>query len=262
MALHPQVGSCPNVVPTYDQLNSAFDDQLAQFAAHYTSIPAPATSRTHCVEWPDWVSEARIELAHGIRMDGNYYHYPGSWIGAKPGFMNGGGFPMRFADTDGSLIDVYQENTNMTDESGQAFPATVDTLLDNALGSLGYYGAFGVNVHNDNGAPQPDDEAIVSSAQARGVPLISYKQLLDWTDGRNNSTIRSMSWTSGTFSFTTTVGSGANGLQTLLPTQGPSGTLSALTCGGSPKTYSLQTIKGIQYAMFDTVTGSCTATYS
>ena len=50
-------------------------------------------------------------------MDGNYYHYPGTWIGSKPGFMNGGGFPMRFADLDGSLIDVYQENTNMTDES-------------------------------------------------------------------------------------------------------------------------------------------------
>jgi hypothetical protein len=264
VALHPQIGSCPTTVPTAGELAAAFDDQLAQFAAHYTSVPAPVTSRTHCVEWPDWASEAKIELARGIRVDGNYYHYPSAWIGTKPGFLNGGGFPMRFADTDGSLIDVYQENTNMTDESGQSYPSTVNTLLDNALGSTGYYGAFGVNIHNDVNAPQPDDEAIVSSAQSRGVPLISYKQLLDWTDGRNNSTIRSMSWNSSsrTFSFTTTIGTGANGLQTLLPTQGPTGTLSALTCGGSAKTYSLQIIKGIQYAMFDTVTGSCQATYS
>ena len=35
-------------------------------------------------------------------MDANYYHYPSSWIGAKPGFLNGGGFPMRFADVDGN----------------------------------------------------------------------------------------------------------------------------------------------------------------
>jgi hypothetical protein len=262
VALHPQVGSCPTVVPTIDALAAAFDTQLSQFVSKYTSIPAPVTSRTHCVEWPDWVSEAKIELARGMRMDGNYYHYPSAWIGAKPGFMNGGGFPMRFADTDGTLIDVYQENTNMTDESGQAYPSTVNTLLDNAVGANGFYGAFGTNIHTDFAAPQPDAEAIVASAQARGVPVISYKQLLDWVDGRNNSTIRGLSWSAGTFTFVTTVGAGANGLQTLLPTQGPTGTLSALTCGGSPKTYSLQTIKGISYAMFDTSTGTCQGTYS
>ena len=203
-----------------------------------------------------------MELARGIRLDANYYHYPAAWIGNKPGFMNGGGFPMRFADSDGSLIDVYQANTNMTDESGQAYPATVDALLDKALGPQGYYGAFGTNIHNDFGAPQPTTEAVVESAQTRGVPLITYKQLLDWMDGRSASTIRSMSWNAGSFSFVTTVGAGANGLQTMLPSQGPSGTLSALTCNGSPKTYTLQTIKGLQYARFDTVAGTCQATYS
>lgn len=150
----------------------------------------------------------------------------------------------------------------MDDEAGQAYPATVDALLDNAVGPNGYYGAFGTNIHNDNPAPNADDEAIVASAQSRGVPLISYKQLLDWVDGRNNSTIRGLSWSAGTFTFTTTVAAGASGLQTMLPTQGPSGTLSALTCGGSPKTYTLQTIKGVQYAMFGAITGTCQGTYS
>jgi hypothetical protein len=62
--------------------------------------------------------------------------------------------------------------------------------------------------------------------------------------------------------FVTTVGSGASGLQTMLPTQGPTGTLSVVTCGGSFVPFTLQTIKGIQYAMFDTTTGTCQATYS
>jgi hypothetical protein len=48
----------------------------------------------------------------------------------------------------------------------------------------------------------------------------------------------------------------------MLPVQGPSGTLSAITQGGSPVTYMVQTIKGIQYAMFTTVTGTYVATYS
>jgi hypothetical protein len=262
VALHPSYGNCPATAPTADSLASIFDNQLAQFGAKYTSIPAPVTSRTHCVVWPDWASAAKIELERGIRMDGNYYHYPSAWIGSKPGFMNGGGFPMRFADSNGTTIDLYQENTNMTDESGQAYPATVDALLDNALGPLGYYGAFGVNIHNDNNAPQPDDEAIVASAQARGVPMISYKQLLDWTDGRNTSTIRGLSWNAGTFTFVTTVGAGANGLQTMLPVEGPGGTLTSLTRDGTPVSYTVQAIKGIQYALFDAATATYRATYS
>ena len=262
VALHPVVASCPTTVMTQAQLATYFDTQLGQFRANYTSIPSPATSRTHCVYWPDWAGTAKIEAARGIRMDGNYYHYPGTWIGSKPGFLNGGGFPMRFADTDGTMIDVYQENTNMQDEGGQAYPATVDALLDNALGPNGYYGAFGANIHTDDPAPNGNDDAIVASAQARGVSIISYKQLLDWTDGRNASTIRGLAWSSGTFTFSTTVGAGANGLQVLLPTDGPTGTLSALSCGGSPTTYGVQTIKGVQYAAFDAITGTCQATYS
>jgi fibronectin type 3 domain-containing protein len=262
VALHPNLGSCPTTVQSESELSAQFDTQLDQFRAKYTGIPSPVSNRNHCVYWPGWVTAADVELTHGMRMDANYYHYPTAWIGSKPGFLNGGGFPMRFADLDGTLIDVYQENTNMDDEAGQLYPATVDTLLDNAVGPNGYYGAFGTNIHNDNPAPNADDEAIVASAQGRGVPIISYKQLVDWVDGRNNSTIRSLTWNAGTFTFVTTVGAGANGLQTLLPTQGPSGTLSALSCGGSPKAYALQTIKGIQYAMFDTVNGTCQATYS
>jgi hypothetical protein len=176
--------------------------------------------------------------------------------------MNGGGFPMRFADTDGTPIDVYQQNTNITDETTSAFTAAIGSLLDNAIGPLGYYGAFGTNIHTDNNAPLPGYEQIIPEAQARGVPLVSWRQMLDWTDGRNSSTIRSMSWNAGTFTFVTTVGAGANGLQTMLPAQGPTGTLSTLSCGGSPKAYTTQTIKGIQYAMFDTITGTCQATYS
>jgi fibronectin type 3 domain-containing protein len=262
VALHPVVGSCPTGTMTQAQLSTYFDTQLAQWQAYFSGLPSPVSNRTHCVYWPDWASAAKVESAHGMRMDANYYHYPQAWVGSKPGFMNGGGFPMRFADSDGTLIDVYQENTNMNDEAGQVYPATVNTLLDNALGPLGYYGAFGTNIHTDYPAPNTSDDAIVASAQARGVPIISYKQLLDWTDGRNGSTIRNLSWSNGALTFTTSVAAGANGLQTVLPLQGPSGTLTTLTSSGSPVPYTVQTIKGVQYAMFDTATGTYQATYS
>ncbi len=262
VALHPLVASCPTTQLDAAALTTVYETQLAAFAAKYTSTPAPVSSRTHCVYWPDWATNAKVELAQGIRLDANYYHYPTGWIGTKPGFLNGGGFPMRFADLDGSPIDVYQQNTAMNDEAGQAYPATAVSLLDGAIGPAGYYGAFGANLHTDNAAPHPGAEAVVAAAQARSVPVISYKQLLTWTDGRDASTIRGLSWSAGTLTFVTTVGAGATGLQTMLPVDGPSGSLTSLTRAGSAVPYVVQTIKGVSYAIFDAATATYQATYS
>ena len=52
----------------------------------------------------------------------------------RPGLFTGSGMPQRFADADGTMIDVYQAATQMTDESGQTFPKNIDTLLNNAVG--------------------------------------------------------------------------------------------------------------------------------
>ena len=104
--------------------------------------------------------------------------------------------PMRFADFDGSLIDVYQATTQMTDESKQTFPFTIDTLLTRRWEPEGYYGVFTANMHTDPVAHAGSD-AIVASAQARGVPIVSSKQMLTWLDGRNGSTFSSISWGGG-----------------------------------------------------------------
>src|SRR6185503_18307589 len=104
----------------------------------------------------------------------------------------------------------------MTDESGQTYPFTIDTLLDRALGPEGYYGAFTANLHTDQAALSQSD-AVVAAALARGVPIVSSQQMLTWLDGRNNSTFSSFSWSVNTLSFTITVGQGANGLQALVP---------------------------------------------
>ena len=225
-------------------------------------MPSPTTSRYHCIVWSDWVSQAKAELASGIRLDTNYYYYPGSWIADRPGFMNGSGMPMRFTDTDGSMIDVFQANTNMTDESGQTYPFTPNTLLDRALGSQGYYGAFTANLHTDS-ASTFEDTQVLASAQARGVPVIAARQLLTWTDGRNGSSFSGISWSGSTLSFTVGIGVGATGLTAMLPTTGPGGsTLTAVTRGGTAVPFTTMTVKGQQYAVFPAVGGAHQATYA
>ena len=78
---------------------------------------------------------------------------PANWIGAMPGFMTGGGFPMRFADLDGTLdrrLPAEHESDRRVDVRLRRRDRA---LLDNALGPQGYYGAFGTNIHTDYPAP-------------------------------------------------------------------------------------------------------------
>jgi hypothetical protein len=213
------------------------------------------------VGWADWATQPKVELANGIRFDTNYYHYPAGWIGALPGYMTGSAEIMRFADTDGTPIDVYQAHTHMDDEASQVYPATVNALLDAAIGPKEYYGVFTANMHTDQVASAGSD-AIVASALSRSVPVVSAKQMLDWTDGRNNSSFGGFSWAGNSLQFGITQAAGATGLTAFLPRQGPTGTLSSLTRNGTAIPFTVQTVKGISYAFFAAQTGSYTAVYS
>jgi fibronectin type 3 domain-containing protein len=262
VALHVNAGSpCFSANWTPASLAAAFVGDLADFASKYTSIPSPVTERTHCVAWTDWATHAQTDRANGIKLDTNYYHYPDTWIGAKPGFLTGSGMFMRFAALDGSTIDVYQAHTNMTDESGQQYPATPDALLDRALGGEGYYGMFVVNAHTDQ-ATSAVSEAVIASAQARGVPVISAKQALDWVVARNASSFRAFSWDGSQLGFEVVAAPGSNGLRALLPLRAGAKTLTSLTRGGAPVSFTTTTLKGVEYAVFPGLSGNYVATYS
>ncbi len=171
---------------------------------------------------------------------------------------------MRFATTNGQVIDVYQAATQMTDESGQSYPYTIDTLLDRALGPEGYYGAFVANMHTDADRLQPSSvwsSNIVNSAKARGVPVISARQMLTWLDARNGSSIGSIVQTGDTETFSINARADARGLQAMVPV--PSGkVVSEVLRGVTPITNSVRWVKGVLYAMFPASTGNYTITYA
>jgi hypothetical protein len=258
VALHLNT-SCVDFKDSAD-LDAMLVDQLAGFRSALPGIPAPSTNRTHCITWSDYDTEPKVELAHGIRLDTTYYYWPGQWIEDRPGFMTGSGVPMRFADRTGQTIDVYQAATQMTDESGQSFPWNPDTLLDNALGSKGYYGVFTANMHTD-AVDSWQGDTIVASARSRGVPVISAKQLLTWLDGRNGSTFRDIAWTGAVLTFDVSAASGARNLRALLPADFGGRTISALTRAGTSVPFTVETIKGVRYAVFAAVTDSYQAEY-
>ncbi len=258
VALHINTGCARTTKAQYDSIVTA---QLAQFAAQFPGIPAPQTNRNHCIAWSDWSSVAEVEAAHGIRFDTNYYYWPAAWVQDRPGLFTGSGFPMRFAKSDGTLIDCYQAATQMPDESGLSLPAFCDVLLDRALGVEGFYGVFTANMHFDTW-PSPGSDAIVASAQARGIPVVSSKQMLDWIDGRNGSSFGNLSWNSNALSFTLATVTGARNLRAMLPMNAANGRLSTLSRNGGAVTFTTQTIKGIEYAFFPADPGSWIASYA
>jgi len=258
IGIHINTG-CADWTPA--TLESDYVAQLGAFATAYPSIPAPTTSRTHCIVWSDWTTQAETEVAHGIRLDTNYYYWPSTWVADRPGMFTGSGMPMRFARLDGSIVDCYQATTQMTDESGQSYPFTIDALLDKAIGPEGYYGVFTANMHFDT-APHAGSDAIVASALARGVPVVSARQMLTWLDGRNSSSFDAITWSGNQLSFTVEAGVGANNLRAMLPWAVAAGELSGLTRNGGSVSYATETIKGITYATFPADGGNYVATYT
>lgn len=259
IALHPNT-SCNNY--TEPSLVNTFTTQGNTLKNQLPALTPFVSNRTHCLVWSDWASQAKAEAQKGIRIDVNYYYWPDTWVQNRPGMFTGSGMPMRFADLDGTMINVYQATTQMTDESGIDVSSFCNFILDKAIGPEGYYGVFTANMHTDTGANHLGSTAVINSALARGIPVISAKQLLTWLDGRNNSHFGSMVWAANVLNFTITAASGSNNLRAMLPTHSESGILTQISRAGSPLTYTVATIKGIEYAFFDaSITGSYSATY-
>ena len=246
---------------TGSSLETNYVEQIANFTATYPSIPAPRTQRHHCIVWSDWATGAWTQLAHGMRLDTTYYYWPFNWVQNRPGHFTGSAMPMRFADLNGTIIDVYQAASQMTDESGQAFPATSDALLGAAVGPQGYFGVYTVNAHTDD-VNSPVSDSVLSSALSRGVPIVSSVQMLTWLDGRNSSSFGGLSWNGSALGFNIAKGAGANGLRAMLPSSSGVGSLTSISGPNGPVTYSLETVKGISYATFDAAAGAYTASYA
>jgi hypothetical protein len=245
---------------TFNSLLSTYNTRLGQFTSTFPSAGQPQTHRMHCVMWSDWSTQAQVERQVGIRLDASYYYWPPTWINDTPGMFTGSGMPMRIANLDGSMVDLYEAATQITDESGQTYQTHISTLLNNALGANGYYGAFMMNMHSDV-ATSADNGVIVTTAKSLGVPVVSAKQMLTWLDGRNGSVFGPIGWDGATLTFSVAAAAGANGLQVMIPTKAGSLTLQSVTLNGQSVSFTTQTIKGVGYAFVTVAPGQFSAKY-
>lgn len=215
------------------------------------------TERLHCLVWNGWVDVPNLQRAEGIRFDLNYYPWPPDWLQQRPGFMTGSGFPMPFMDENARVLDIYQAANHMVNENGVPQLFGVASLLDHALGPDQYFGAFGSHVDFT------DDYAdhLINAATARDVPLISARQMLDWLDARNASTIRATHWDNNRLEFVVNIAPGAERASVLLPGMFHETRLDSISCNGVPHEILYEVIKDIAYGTFPAVAGTCAAQF-
>ena len=242
--------SCANWKPL--SLPTTYSDQLTAFGAAFPGLQAQKTHRMRCSVWSDYATQPAVEVSRGIRLDMNY---------SGLSFFTGSGMPMRFTDAAGGLIDAYQAATQRDATLGESDSSAIDALLAKAMGPEGYYGAFIANMKADWEYSGGSDR-ILASAKAHGAPVIAARQLLDWVDGRNESSFQALTWIDGTLTFSIAIGTNANGLQAMLPSTMTAGGLKTLTLNGSAVSFTKQTIKGIDYVLFQAAAGTYRATYA
>lgn len=248
-------GGCGNYT-SFGNLSTLFTNDLASWHSKYTSLPNQRTHRFHCYLWSDWDSQPKVSYNNGIRYDINYVVYPGAWLGNRAPVMTGSLMNMRFTGADGDLLDVYQGVTNLDNTAANA--TAIAAIMDNTANSNNFYGAIGTHYDMSDSY----DDTLYAAAKSRGIPIISADMMLTWLDGRNSSNFSGLSGSNGEYTFMLNAAEGAYGLQAMMPIQDAGGTLTSLKRGDNTVSYATQTIKGVQYAVFDANPGAYTVRYS
>ncbi|MBL8097454.1 MAG: hypothetical protein JNL73_24955, partial [Anaerolineales bacterium] len=112
----------PDSYPPYNVLNlsqgyAAFE---SWFQGSYAAVTRSRTVRNHQVTWQGWTDAAELAASYGIALDTNFYHW-GPWLqktdGTWPhGYLTGSGQAMKFVKSDGTVLPVYQQLTQLVDE--------------------------------------------------------------------------------------------------------------------------------------------------
>ena len=236
--IHPYANKPdPNPNVNIASLDQGYDIFAQWFKTTYGASPSP-TVRHHQVAWKGWTDAADIAVAHGMALDANFYHW-GPWLkkpdGTWPhGYITGSGQPMRFVRADGTILPLYQQLTQLSDEqlmravSGAGYEQLDGAqaieisrrLIDASL--VGDYAVLMTQFHVDYygfGDPQVWAEGTLDYAHSKGIPIWNADRWLDFTKTRHDAEFQEVAWdnASGRLSFTLDTAATSNTLSILLP---------------------------------------------
>lgn len=182
---------------------------------------------------------------------------------------------MRFSDVDGEVINVFQQETHLVNETWNGSTDAIEQLINAAEDERGYYGAFGTHYDFSDGF----DQQLMEIATERDVPMVSAQQLLDFMEGRNASSFANVSYTGPGAAGTGLAAPGSGEeplemsweidvdgraqdlLQAMVPLRSGDRLLGSINHDGTPLDFQVRQVKGISYAFFPADNGTFEARY-
>ena len=207
----------------------------------------------------DFAAQAKIEERHGILMDMNYADYDinntyGERYLGRDGNFTGSGLPMRFADSGGNVINVYQTLTNVYDQQyleaddKEGFFVRFKNILDGSLDG-GAYSVVAIKAHNCEWywTREPILKMLDYAAERR-VPVRTAEKLLDFLLLKDAAGFENVRYRDGTLSFGVSSPGAACGLTLMIPRAHAGKTLRRIEADGVEIRPDFRTVKGKEYA--------------
>ncbi len=248
--------------PEYSGMRTVFDTMLTNFRNAYGI--SPVTVRNHWVVWcskdslgnNDFAEQARIEMKEGLGLDCNYYHFGGNkvfpnWIG-DVGHFTGSGIPMKFADPSGRVLNIYQSNTQLPDETWlkENIESKSKTLIDKSL-DKGYFAYINSNFHTWYWSECRDAGLkILDYCKTREVPVMTAADVYKFLKMKDEACFTDVKWSHRKLSFRLNSSLTCDqALTFLLPFRFGQSEIRSVNSDGKGLVFQKVKIKGREYAL-------------
>ena len=241
------------------------------FRNSFTSPPS-RTVRIHDLAWQGWTAAAELARSYGLKLDANFFT-SGPWLqrpdGTWPhGYLTGSGQPMRMVREDGTIIDYFQQLTQLVDVQLVCAARYEDLTNEQAVlvsrglidrSQAGDYAALMAIFHVDCATEIVGwIDGTLAYARSQGVPIWNADQWLDFVELRHAARYSGIAWdeTASTLAFNLSAPAGSAELTTIIPLRYNGGNLLSVSVDGRPAAFSAQTIKGRDEAFVVVPAGS------
>jgi hypothetical protein len=256
--------------PTWNRMDSAVSSRKKEIYAAYNL--QMHTNVNHWFVWcgrdsegkQDFSAEAKLEEKNGIEMDVNYAHYDiksnqGEHFlsppGTNQGNFTGSGLVMKFADSRGKTINVYQhlnavydqEYNEMHDPEGffNCFKGLMDRSMHNEA-----YSFISVKSHNDEYyfSKAPLLKMLAYSRQ-KNIPVWTELKLLDFIRMKDEASFTNLSWGNNRLAFNINSSlKNSNDLTFMVPAVFKGMEVKEISIDGMNTRFITRSVKGSMYA--------------
>ena len=212
----------------------------------------------------EFAAEAKLEEKNGIGMDVNYAHYDIKSnqaehflgpLGTNQGNFNGSGLVMKFSDSRGKKINVYQhlnavydqEYNESHDPEGffNCFKGLMDRSLHNEV-----YSFISVKSHNDEYYFSKSPLLkMLAYANLNKIPVWTELKLLDFIKMKDEASLTDISWANNKLTFD--INSSLKnklGLTFIVPAEYKGLRVKKISLDGSSAKFLTRSVKGSDYA--------------